>query len=266
MTTPPLYKDYSKEASDLLSKNFTDAGLLLIENKYKGADQTVFINPQLEKAGPKLDVQYNDKSKGMKYKLGVTLRGFPEITVGHELGPHSSELSTGKQQFTYDYKYGVLAYHVRLSTKDVTKTMSWECCKHAAIGGGVVYDYTAQAFSWFSLGFYYSCCPEFRVSVQASRTKGTFHYHTAGYYAFNNELLKCVKLGLVAHCGQKDGAKVSAGTEFGCPFGSGATLRLKMDNTFVASLAAIRKFAGGWTASVAIDSKNKKPGFLFTHE
>jgi len=254
----PLYKDFSKDASDLLSKLYGESGLVIIESKVKGADNEVFINPGFDKAGAKVDVQYNVKKYGLKTKATIAQKTWmPDVTVTYETGPHSIEAAQGKQQLTYEYKAGAFAVQDRVTPKEVAASVAWECCKPAVIGAAAQFDLSTSTLTEIGAGFAYNSALG-QVSIQATRAKGTMLYDTAVLAPIKVDFLKRWKIALTARC-THGSARVVAGTEFECPI-TKSTVRAKIDNTFVVTLAIIRKFANNWQGAVSIDSKTQKVG------
>lgn len=251
---PPLFKDFSKEASDLLSKNYAEVGSILIENKVKGPDATVFVAPQLEKSGPKFDIQYNVKAYGLKTKVGISPKSvIPDATITYESGSHTLELAQSKKQITYDFKSGVLAIQDRITPETVACSIAYEPFAAAAVGAGVSYDLKGSVLNEVSGGAVYACSAA-TVSIQVAHAKGKLIYDTAVIAPLNLSFLKNLKLALTARC-STGSAKVTAGAEFTCPI-TGSTIRAKVDNAKVATLSVIRKFGGGWTAAFSTDSKS----------
>lgn len=79
-----LYKDFSKEAKDLLSKQYENAGSWKMETKGKNTvDRTIFMNPKAANGGDKVwaDVEWNSKADNIKTKTVVAQNKFaPEVT------------------------------------------------------------------------------------------------------------------------------------------------------------------------------------------
>ena len=91
-----LYKDFGKEAKDLLTKQYEAAGSWKVETKGKNTvDRTIFINPKAANGGDKVwaDVEWNSKADNIKTKAVVAANKFaPEVT--YEKGDNTVKVAS----------------------------------------------------------------------------------------------------------------------------------------------------------------------------
>lgn len=280
---PPLFKDFAKDAKDLVEKNYSEAGSWKIESKFKGADSTFFINPNVEKAkgkkpapgspaaafdeyDVKMDVEYNVKAYGLKTKTTVSSKKTVEPQVTYEADGHKVELVVAKRELSYEYKAGKFALNDKLTENGVNVGVAYEVANGISVGVEADYGFKTYAVDSWAAGAQYK---DKNVTVSVS-TKALKNYVTGIIAPINGTPLPNLKLACYADCvakhDDKNKTKVNVGAEFGCPFGSGFVLRVKVDNSFKASLAAIRKFGDGWKAAFSLDSSFKGVGVILSRE
>lgn len=256
----PLFKDFAKDAKDLVEKNYTDAGAWKVESKYKGGDCDVFINPQVSHGEVSVDVEYNCKTYGLKTKTSVSKKGF-DPTVTYEKDGHKVEVVVHKHEVSYEFKSGALTVNDKLSAAAVSAGVAYDVAAGVTVGAEVEYDLKGHALQSWSAGALYKST----LFTAAVTTRALKHYVTGVVVPVDVAAIPNLKFVVFSDCSHT-GTKVNVGTEFGCPFGTGFTLRAKVDKSLKVSFAAIRKFADGWKAAFSFDSTFKGVGVYIVRE
>jgi len=261
----PLFKDFAKDAKDLVEKNYTEVGQWKVESKFSVPDKDVFIAPQVEivksKAPQpfdeyvlKVDVGYNVKQYGLKTKTTVSQKAI-EPTITYDADGHKVEVAFGKREMTYEFKSGKVAINDKLTEKGINAAVAYEVLKGATVGADADYDFTKKAVTNWSAGAVYAD-KRFTVAVT---TKALKSFVTGVSFPVKISQVPNLKLAVYADCSAADKSKtkITVGSEFGCPLGCAFTFRVKVDNSAKVSLAVIRKFADGWKAALTLDSSFK---------
>lgn len=267
------FKDFNKEAKDLLTKNYPAAGTWKIEAKEKGGDRTFVLSPTADwkgasKASLAVDIDYNMKEYALKTKTNVNANGNvkPKVTYdccpGHKIEATLNSLSADSDfEITYEGAVaGALVYD------KVTKTQAEAQLAYpvgpVVVGASVVFAYEKGLKSW-GVGARYSD----KMFTASLVTKDLKTYTTAVYAPLSisgNKIL----VGAQVDCGHnKCDVTVGAEANLACCCGIDAKLRVKATQAGAVSLSVIRKFVNNWTATIAVEVKDvTKFGVQLTRE
>jgi len=268
---PVLFKDLEKEASDQLTKQFIgkDGTTWKVESKYKGAWDTLFINPQADGRGVTVDVEYNVKAANLKTKTNVStaLVIKPKVTI--ENGAHKVEVSTKGDvrdfdyEATYELKEKTFAANVKVTPKAAEGFATVSVAHHCVVGGGIDYDLTGGAKSPLA----------WAAGARYNRPGTTASLITRNLQTFSVALRQKFDLfGKEAHAAalvaqSKSGLEYAFGLEHGCFLGTGSHLKFRINNKYAIGAAIVKDFGDGWKAALGWESTNlDKFGLLLTRE
>eukprot|EP00672_Neobodo_designis_P021789 CAMPEP_0174830288 /NCGR_PEP_ID=MMETSP1114-20130205/2432_1 /TAXON_ID=312471 /ORGANISM="Neobodo designis, Strain CCAP 1951/1" /LENGTH=270 /DNA_ID=CAMNT_0016064079 /DNA_START=61 /DNA_END=873 /DNA_ORIENTATION=+ len=266
------FKDFNKEAKDLLTKNFPAGGSWKFEAKEKAADKTVTVSTTAEyakAAALSADVDYNMKEFQLDTKTTFTHDGAvkPKITYKPAAG-HKIEASLKGLSVDADFE---IVYEGNLSgalvmdkiTKKQGEVQVAYAVGNVAVGAGATYAFAKGLAGW-SAGVRFV-----QAGITGSVvTKDAKTYTTGLYYPLK---LSCctVKTAVQVDCGH-DKCNVVVGAEAPlncCNLPLTVRAKVAQDMTFAVSL--IKKLANNWTAVVSVQYKKdglSKAGVQLTRE
>ena len=267
---PIFFKDFDKETSDQLNKQFIgkDGSAWKVESKYKGPWDTLYINPQADSKGVTVDVEYNLKAAKLKTKTNVNtnLEFKPKVTF--EDGAHKVEVSTKSDvrnldyEATYELKEKGFAANAKVNQKAVEAAGVLSVAHHCVVGGGAEYDLTGKGNLSWAAGARYNR-PGTTASLTTANLKSFAVALRQKFDLLGKDLFAAVQ---VSHS-KDSGLAYKAGLETQCPLGTGHTIKVRMDNKFAVGVAASRDIAVGWRYAVGWEcQEHAKFGVVFTRE
>lgn len=258
----PFYKDYNKDVKDLLTKNYGTAWK--IETKFKGAEQTVFINPGATSKGVTVDVQYN--MKPFKTVTTVDDKGGVKPKVTYEKDGHKVEAwvdRTKAFEVAYEGKFpGDVMVHDKLTAKAADAYVSAKY-QQFSVGGGLCYNIEKSTLKSWGAGLHYA-----DKGIVANLTTEALKTYTTG--VLFPLTISGQKFSFAAQtiCGH-DKFEWAVGTEGDCFLIKGAKFRARIDNTLKVAFAHIDKLSDCWKAATSVEIASKdsvKVGVTFTRE
>lgn len=255
-----FYKDFNKDAKDLLTKNYSDAGKWKVESKFKGGKDSLFINPQATNNGATLDIEYQPSSCAAKVKVAVNPAFEPKVTVTYEDKGHKLEVTSNKDldyEVAYELKYEQLRVNEKLTPKAVESGVAFSVAPHCQVGAGITYGLKDGKLSW-SAGVRYGDAGRL-ISVVTNALKT---YSTGIVYPLTVGGRK-LTAGAQVECGGK--FSVLAGLETGCIVCPKSTVRVRVNNDLKWAFAHISKLPDNWKAAITVDAA-LKPGLTLTRE
>ncbi len=101
-----LFKDFSKDAKDLLNKNHTAAGQWKLESKLKGGAPVVF-NPKADKKGVNVDMEYTCGTCDVTAKVNVASNGAvkPKLTKKKDGAKYELAYAAGDVTGAFEFNH-----------------------------------------------------------------------------------------------------------------------------------------------------------------
>lgn len=256
------FKDFNKDVKDLLTKNYTDAGVWKAEGKLKGPKDQLFINVNGASAGAvNIDAEYNPSGCGAKVKVNVDPALAWKLTASYEEKGHKVEVVTDKAfnyEVSYDGKLAGVAINEKLTTKGVEGGVSYGVAKHCEVGAGVNYSFKNSSLSWV-LGARYAC-NKYLVNLQTTQLQK----YLTGLSLPVNVAGKTATVAAQVECG-KGAFAATVGGELPCFLVPGNALRVRVTDKLAWSVAYIAKLPNSIKAAVSFDAKFN-PGLTVTSE
>lgn len=258
-----FYKDFNKDAKDLLTKNFSEEGKWKLESKFKGPKDTLYVNPQGSNAGLTVDAEYEAGCCGAKVKVNVApnLAWKATTTFNCPITGLKVELVADKDlafEVSADGKLAGFQLNDKLTKKEVDVGVSYGVAKHCQVGAGVTYGFKDSALKW-SAGARYADAGRL-VSLQTFQLQ---KYLTSVYLPLEVAGKKAT-VGALVDCGKGNFA-VTAGLEFPCLLFPTNTWRVRVTDKLNWAAAFIAKLPNNWKAAISVDAK-LNPGVTFTQE
>jgi hypothetical protein len=254
------FKDFNKDVKDMLTKNYTDAGVWKAEGKLKGPKDQLFINVN-GSSTVNVDAEYNPSCCGAKVKVNVDPSLAWKVTASYEEKGHKVEVVTDKAlnyEVSYDGKLAGVAINEKLTKKGVECGVAYGVAKHCEVGAGVNYSFKESALKW-TLGARYACC-KYLVSIQTTQLEK----YLTGLSLPVNFAGKTATVAAQVECG-KGAFAATVGTEIPCPLLPGNALRVRVTDKLAWSAAYIAKLPNSIKAAISVDAK-LKPGLTVTSE
>lgn len=267
------FKDFTKEAKDLLSKNYAAPEAWKIESKEKGPDRTFVLSPVADFKAPNkgvlsVDVDYNLKDLKLKTKTNITSTGAVKPKVTYDFAPNQKVEATLMQlsaQSDFEIVYEGVVQGAMFYDK-VTKTraegaVAYPVIPALTVGGSLTWSLKESQLESWSVGARY-VDPRAIVSLVAKDLK-TF---TTAVYVPVPATCKAL-LSAITTCGNGVFSfEVGAEGKLN-ELGFDATVRAKVNQKGEVSFALIKKFVGNWTAAVSTTTKDvTKFGVQLTRE
>lgn len=255
-----LFKDFNKDAKDLLSKNYSDAGKWKVESKFKGPKDVLYVNPQATNGGVSVDFEYASSAFPVKAKVNVTPALDAKVTATYDADGHKLEVVADKAleyEVSYEGKLGKVSLNDKLTKKGVDAGVAYAVASKCQVGAGVTYGFNGS-LAW-TAGARYSDAGRL-VAIVTSQLKS---YSTSLLLP----LSCCDRKTTVAaqvDCGSGKFA-ATVGAETACVLFPQNTLRVRVNNNLEWAVAYITKFSDNWKAAVTVDA-SLKPGVLITRE
>ena len=256
------YKDFNKDVKDLLTKNYTDAGVWKAEGKKKGPKDQLFINVNgTSSSAVNVDAEFNPSGCGAKVKVNVDPALKWKLTASYEEKGHKVEVVTDKAlnyEVSYDGKVAGVAISEKLTTKSVETGLSYAVAKQVEVGGSAAFAFKDSSLKW-ALGVRYAC-GKYLANVQTTQLQK----YVTGVSLPVPFAGKTATVAAQVECGQGAFA-ATVGTEIPCVLVPGNALRLRVTDKLAWSAAYIAKLPNSIKAAISFDAK-LKPGLLITSE
>ena len=266
------FKDFNKEAKDLLTKNYPVGGTWKFEAKEKAADRTPTVSTTADwsakGANLSADLEYNMKEFALDTKTTFTQDGAvkPKITYKPAAG-HKVEASLKGLSADADFE---IVYEGNLSgalvmdkiTKKAAEVQVAYAVSNFSVGAGATYAFNKGLAGW-SAGVRFV-----QAGITGSVvTKDAKTYTTGLYYPLK---LSCctVKTAVQVDCGNgKSNVVVGAEAPLAC-CNLPLTLRAKVAQDASCAVSVIKKLANNWTAVLSVQYKGSvsKVGVQLTRE
>ncbi|ORC84986.1 putative voltage-dependent anion-selective channel [Trypanosoma theileri] len=260
-----LYKDFNKDAKDMLTKSYSDAQKWKVECKYKGPKDTFFVNPTATSDGKfSADLEYVPSQCGAAVKvtfLPSTCNA--KITASYQDRGHKVEGIVSKQgeyEVSHECRLqGRFSSHTKLVKNSVDVGFGLAVGPHCEVGCGAVYTVGMKTLNSWSMAGRFGCgCCTASLCVKDLKTAKT---------NVMMPLRMCphpMRVGAEVECGHGKGWTGTFGVEAACVLVKGNTLKARVNKNKEWAVAYIAKLADNWTAAITLD-KNLKPGVLLTH-
>ncbi|RNF07368.1 putative voltage-dependent anion-selective channel [Trypanosoma rangeli] len=260
-----LYKDFNKDAKDMLTKNYTESRKWKLESKFKGPKDRLFVNPSATSDGKfSVDVEY----VAGQCDLGVKATLHPDINnaglkVTYPYKGHKVEASVkknGEYEVSHEFVLGGhMSSHARLVKNAVEMSLVAAVASQCQVGCGVTYQLDGkQGCEWTAAYRYAEAGRVVTVRTNKLRT------YTASIVSPMPTVPHPVVVGAEVVCGHGQGWTGTLGLETACVLFKGNALKARVNKNKEWAVAYIAKLADNWTAAVTVD-KNLKPGVLLTH-
>jgi hypothetical protein len=255
------FKDFNKEAKDLLTKNFPVPGTWKIETKGKGGNREVILSTTSEFSektkNVNVDVEYNMKEYKLKTKTNINAEGKIKPKVTYELAPgHKVEATLQSLQadadfeLTYEGEYQGAVFYDRVSKRDAEFQFAYPVGA-ITVGAGIAYGFAKGQTTW-SVGARFADRNFTAVAMTTDLKK-----YSAGVYApvvVNKWLVKlAAQADYTADKGVKGLVGFEAPIDAVAVFPRASTIRVRVANDLSSSISLILKLAANWTAALSIN-------------
>lgn len=253
----PLFKDFSKETSDLLSKFHMAPGAWKVESKLKGGNDTVFVNPTATNEGVSADVEYKSTAQPVAVKVNLVPSGIKKVTTTIDKSGHKVEVVTALKdnkfdavELTHEHKCGKLAINDKLSKKALEIFTSFKATDFIFLGAGATYGFNNKALSYQIRARFAQ-----KGGITADVATSDLKSFAAGVnYPLVIAGKKVSTAAQASYNVDKKDLTITTGAELNCIVFPKNSLRFKVDNKKSASVAYIARLPG-WTAAVSATQK-----------
>ena len=256
------YKDFSKDIKDLLTKNYTDAGIWKADAKQKGPKDALFANLSgSSQSGLSLDAEYNPSCCGAKVKVTTNPKKDVKVTASYEEKGHKVEVIADQAlnyEVSYEGKIAGVAINEKLTSKLLDSGVSYAVAKNCQVGAGATFAIKDSSLKW-SLGARYAEAGRL-VTLQTNQLQK----YLTGVSIPVTVAGKKTTIAAQVECGQNAFA-ATAGLELPCVLVPGNAVRVRVTDKLSWAVAYIAKLPNNLKAAVTIDGK-LNPGVTFTCE
>lgn len=266
------FKDFNKEAKDLIGKNFPAAGSWKVEAKEKAADKTVTVSTVAEAnakgASISADVDYNMKEFSLDTKTTFTHDGKikPKVTYkpakGHKIEASLKALSADADfDIVYEGDLSGALVTDKINKKSAEVQVAYPVLANLSVGASATYAFSKGLAGW-SAGARFT-----QNGIVGSVVTKDLKTYTTGVF-FPVKLSCCtVKTAVQTDCGNgKCDIVAAAEAPLSC-INVPLTARVKVTKDMAWAVSALAKLANGWTAIVSVQSKDCcKVGVQLTRE
>ncbi|AAQ15708.1 voltage-dependent anion-selective channel 1 [Trypanosoma equiperdum] len=260
-----LYKDYHKDAKDLLTKNYSSAQKWKLESKFKGPKDKLILNPTVTSDGAfSTDLEYTISQCGAALK-GTYATSTSNVTgtVTYHYKGHKIEgvvNKNGNYEVSHEGNFqGLLSLHEKLTKKTLEVGAGTAIGPYCSVGCGALYNLGAKGNCDWTASCRYARCGY----TAAVRTNKLNTYTTS----ITARVPKCphrVVVGAEVVCGRGQPWTGVVGVEADCVLVKGNVLKARVNKKLEWAAVYIAKLIDNWTVAVTVD-KSLKPGVLITH-
>lgn len=275
MTT--LYKDYSKDSTDLLTKNYAAPAAWKVENKAKATKGNYAVGANSNNRGDlTIDVEGLTADGACYGKLTLTPNTLDDVKAtvrmenyqGHRVEAVVSKKGPSAKNISYEVNHetvaalvnGRLRVNDKVTDKVVELGLSLAAVDGVQVGCGATYDLKGQNCDW-SLACRAAASKKTTVTVQtkALRTVEAAVLTTAPLHPkFSPKVAASVCYDV-----QSAAMKGSVGAEWACQVIYGNTAKARVNEKLEWMVSYVAALTGGWTLTLSFD-KAMKAGVTLT--
>nr|CCD13835.1 unnamed protein product [Trypanosoma congolense IL3000] len=260
-----LYKDFHKDAKDLLTKNYSSSGKWKLESKFEGPKDRLIVNPTVTSDGVlTTDLEYSVSKCGAAFKASY-LPTTSDITgtVTYQRRDHKVEgvaSKGGKYEVSHEGNiHGLVSVHEKLTNNLLEVGLSTAVAPHCSVGCGAAYRLDGKSgCDWTA------ACRYARPGYTAAVRTNKLLTYTTSVTARVPECPHRVVLGAEVVCGRGQAWTGVLGVEVDCLVVKGNVLKARLNKELDWAFSYIAKLVDNWSVAVTVD-KRLKPGFLITH-
>ncbi|KAK7199010.1 voltage-dependent anion-selective channel [Novymonas esmeraldas] len=272
-----LYKDFSKDSKDLLTKNFTNGGDWKIENKAKAAkgdyavattstargDVTVEVEGLTRDGAAYGKLSFTPKDLN-DVKATVRAENFMnyriEAIIAHKGATLSDTTIELNSQTVKPFANGRVSVHDKLTQRALEVALSVAAVEGVQLGCGTKYDLKSQTLGWTA-----GCRLAARNGIIVTAQTDQLRSYTADVIAraalhpkFQPRVAAAVTLD--PQTSAWDG---SLALEWGCQVIQGNTAKARLNKKLEWAVSYIANLNGGWSLALSID-KSLRTGLTLT--
>jgi hypothetical protein len=266
-----LFKDYSKDCNDLLTKNFAAPGEWKVENKAKATKGSYAIGTTSNLRGDVIVDAEGLTVDGACYgKLTVTPKLLNDVKAtvrmenvhGHRVEAIVTKKGAAANNVAFELNHetvaplasGRLRVNDKVTDKIVELGLSMAVADGLQVGAGATYNIKGQSCDW-SLACRANANKNTTVTVRTTALRDVEARLLTT--AFLHPKFQPRVSGMVAYDVQASAVKYAVGAEWGCQVVLGNTAKARVNEKLEWMLSYVAALKGGWTLTVSLDKKMK---------
>ncbi|KPA74951.1 putative mitochondrial voltage-dependent anion-selective channel [Leptomonas pyrrhocoris] len=266
-----LYKDYSKDTKDLLTKNFSAAGDWKIENKAKATKGNYAVGTASNARGDvTVDVEGLTADGACYGKLSLTPKELHDIKAslraenyrGNKVEAILTKKGASLKDFSFEVNHetlqplanGRLRVNDKVTDKAVELGLSIAAVDGVQLGCGATYNFKAQTCNW-SAACRAAANKSTTVTLQTEALRNV-EARVLTTAALHPRFQPRVAANVSYDVSSKvwDGA---LGAEWGCSVIAGNTSKARVNRKLEWMVSYVAALQGGWTLTLSLDKQMK---------